>query len=219
MRTEISHPVFARAYPRLERFAQAHGAAAHREELLEGVTGRVLEIGAGTGANFRFYPPTITSLVAIEPEGHLRAQAERAARNTPFPVDVLAGRAEDMPLPDRVFDTVILSLVLCSVSDVDRAVAEICRVLRSSGQVRYYEHVRSPRARFARFQRALDTVWPVLGGGCHLTRDPESAFVRGGLRIDEARHFDFTINGRLTPSSPCVIGRASKCRADSPPSR
>lgn len=210
MRTEISHPVFARVYPRIERFAQMHGAAAHREELLKGVTGRVLEIGAGTGANFRFYPPTITHLVAIEPEPRLRAQATEAARDMPFPVDVLAGRAEEMPVPDRAFDVVVVSLVLCSVSDVDRVVAEIRRVLRPGGEVRYYEHVRSTRARFARFQRALDTVWPLLGGGCHLTRDPESAFIRGGLRIDEARHFDFTINGRLSPSSPCVIGRASK---------
>lgn len=209
MAKDISHPFFARIYPRIERFAQTHGAAAHREELLAGVGGRVLEIGAGTGANIPFYPPTVERLVAVEPEPRLRGHAQRASREAPFPVDVLAGTAEQLPVPDASFGTVIVSLVFCSVRDVDHAVTEIRRVLRPGGQLRFYEHVRSDRPRFAKVQRLLDLVWPLLGAGCHLTRNPEAAFTRNGLRIDTVRRFDFTINGRLNPSSPCVIGRAS----------
>jgi SAM-dependent methyltransferase len=207
---DISRPVFARIYPRIERFARAHGADAHREELLDGVAGRVLEIGAGAGANFRFYPSAVDYFVAVEPEPRLRAQAERAAREVPFPVEVLSGTAEDLPVPNGAFDTVVASLVLCSVQNVDRSVAEIRRVLKPGGELRFYEHILSLRPRFARAQRAANLIWPIFFGGCHLTRDPESAFVRGGLRIDHARHFDFLINGRPNPSSPFVIGCASK---------
>lgn len=208
MATEISHPLFARVYPRIERFARSHGADAHREELLDGVSGRVLEIGAGTGANFSLYPDGVRELVAVEPEPRLRAQAEQAARRVPFPVDVRAGTAEQLPLPDASFDTVIVSLVLCSVRDVDRTVAEIKRVLRPDGELRYYEHIRAADAKFAKRQRLLNLVWPRLAGGCQLTRDPEAAFRRAGFRIERARHFDFLINGRRNPSSPTVIGRA-----------
>lgn len=210
MPTEISHPIFARVYPRIERLARAHGADAHREELLAGVSGGVLEVGAGTGASFHFYPASVEQLVALEPEPRLRAQAGRAARELPLPVDVMAGRAEELPVPDSAFDTVVASLVLCSVRDVDRAVTEIRRVLRTGGELRFYEHIRSERPKFARRQRAVSVIWPLLGGGCHLARDPEASFVKAGFRIDQARHFDFEINGRLTPSSPTVIGRASK---------
>jgi ubiquinone/menaquinone biosynthesis C-methylase UbiE len=209
MAQDISHPFFARIYPRIERFAQTHGAAAHREELLDGVDGRVLEIGAGTGANIPFYSTAVERLVAVEPEPRLRAHAQRASGRAPFPVEVRAGTAEELPVPDASFDAVVVSLVLCSVRDVDRAVAEIRRVLRPGGELRFYEHVRSGRARFAKVQRLLDLFWPLLGGGCHLTRDPEPAFVRNGLRIEAVRRFDFLIDGRPNPASPCVIGRAS----------
>ncbi|SCK15459.1 class I SAM-dependent methyltransferase [Streptomyces sp. WMMB 322] len=209
MPEDISHPVFARIYPRIERFALTHGAAAHREELLDGAGGRILEIGVGTGANIPFYPPAVESLVAVEPEPRLRARAQRASEEAPFPVEVVPGRAEQLPFPDDAFDTVIVSLVLCSVRDVDRAVTEIRRVLRPDGHLRFYEHIRSDRPRFARMQRSLDLIWPRLGGNCHLSRDPESALVRNGLAVETVRHFDFAINGRLNPSSPCAIGRAS----------
>lgn len=209
MAKDISHPLFARLYPRIERFARTHGAAGHREELLDGVAGRVLEIGIGNGANIPFYPREVDELVAVEPEPRLRAQARRASPQAPFPVTVRPGTAEELPFADASFDTVVVSLVLCSVRDVDRAAAEIRRVLRPGGELRFYEHIRSGRRRFATMQRRLDVVWPVLGGGCHLSRDPEAAFERNELSIESARHFDFLINGRPNPSSPCVIGRAS----------
>lgn len=210
MASDCSHPLFARIYPRVDAAAQRHGGLAHREELLEGVRGRVLEIGAGAGANFPRYPADVEELVAVEPEPRLRAMAERAAGAAACPVDVRPGRAEDLPLPDASFDTAVVSLVLCSVRDLDRALAEVVRVLKPGGKLRFYEHVRSRRPKFARFQRALDVVWPYLGAGCHLTRDTDTAIARAGLHIERARHFDFLVNGRMTPSSPCVIGRATR---------
>lgn len=210
MASDCSHPLFARIYPRVDAFAQRHGGLAHRQELLEGLHGRVLEVGAGAGANFPHYPPEVEELIAVEPEPRLRAQAQRAAAGAACPVDVRPGAAEDLPLPGDRFDTVVVSLVLCSVRDPARALSEIRRVLRPGGQLRFYEHVRSERPGFARFQRVLDVVWPRMAAGCHLTRDTDAAIARSGLRIDQSRHFDFLINGRMTPSSPCVIGRATK---------
>lgn len=123
-----------------------------------------------------------------------------------FPVEVLSGTAAELLFPDNGFDVVVSSLVLCSVSDVDRAAAEMRRGLKPGGELRFYEHVRSERTKFARVQRALDVLRPVRGGGCHLSRDPESAMIGAGLRVETVRRFELTINGRISPSSLCVIG-------------
>src|SRR5439155_26150526 len=97
----VSHPVFARLYPRMQRTAAKRGESAHRVRLLEGLRGRVFEIGAGHGANFEHYPTTVTEVVAVEPEPRLRAEAERAARDAAVPTTVVAAVAERPPLDDR----------------------------------------------------------------------------------------------------------------------
>ncbi|WP_248958228.1 class I SAM-dependent methyltransferase [Sphaerisporangium perillae] len=205
----VRHPLFARLYPRVSDYEDAHGALEHRRELLATAGGRVLEIGAGHGANFRHYPPTVRQVIAIEPEPQLRLLAEGAAAHAPVPVEVRAGHAEHLPLPDNSVDAVVASQVLCSVRDVPRSLAEAARVLRPGGHLYFYEHIRSPRPGFARMQRALDLLWPLQGAGCHLARDTERAITDAGFIIDRARHFDFLIDGRTRPSSPCVIGAAT----------
>ncbi|GAA2864185.1 class I SAM-dependent methyltransferase [Streptosporangium fragile] len=205
----VRHPLFARLYPRVSDYEDAHGALEHRRELLARTGGRVLEIGAGHGANFRHYPPTVRQVIAIEPEPRLRLLAERAAAHAPVSVQVRAGRAEHLPLPDNSVDAVVASQVLCSVRDVPRSLAEAARVLRPGGRLHFYEHIRSPRPGFARMQRALDLLWPLQGAGCHLARDTERAIADAGFVIDRARHFDFLIDGRTGPSSPRVIGAAT----------
>ncbi|MDT0541268.1 MULTISPECIES: class I SAM-dependent methyltransferase [Streptomyces] len=207
---QIRHPLFARVYPRINAFAEAHGALEHRRELLAGATGRIVEIGAGSGANFRHYPPEVEQVIAIEPEPRLRALAERAAADCPVPVEIRAGRAEALPVPDASVDGVVASLVLCSIADVPATLAEAARVLRPGGYLYFYEHIRSTRPALARRQRIVNVVWPLLGGGCNLTRNPEPAITAAGFTIERARHFDFLINSRTTPSSPCVIGVARK---------
>ncbi|MET9913835.1 class I SAM-dependent methyltransferase [Streptomyces sp. NPDC006476] len=206
----VKNPLFARIYPRINAFAEVHGGLEHRRELLADATGQIVEIGAGNGANFRHYQPAVQQVIAVEPEPRLRALAERAAAESPVPVEVRAGRAEKLPVPDASADGVVASLVLCTIADVPAALAEAHRVLRPGGRLYFYEHIRSTRPGLARRQRIVNLVWPLLGGGCHLTRDPESAIVAAGFTIERARHFDFLINGRTTPSSPCVIGLARK---------
>ncbi|MGV9774121.1 class I SAM-dependent methyltransferase [Streptosporangium sp. NPDC003464] len=209
IRMTVRHPLFARRYPRVSDYEDAHGALAHRRELLAGAGGRVLEIGAGHGANFRHYPPAVRQVIAIEPEPRLRLLAERAAARAPVPVRVHPGHAEHLPLPDHSVDAVVASQVLCSVRDVPRCLAEAARVLRPGGHLYFYEHIRSPRPDLARMQRALDLVWPLQGAGCHLARDTERAITDAGFAIDRTRHFDFLIGGRPGPSSPRVIGTAT----------
>lgn len=208
-RSTGSHPRFARLYPRSAEYEDAHGGLEHRRELLAEVGGRVLEIGAGHGANFRHYPPAVRQVVAIEPEPQLRQMAGRAAAGASVPIEVEEGRAEDLPLPDNSVDVVVASQVLCSVRDLPRALAEAGRVLRPGGRLHFYEHVRSRRPGFAWTQRALDLVWPLQGAGCHLGRDIERAIREAGFVTERARHFDFLINGRTIPSSPRVIGVAT----------
>ncbi|MEU3708497.1 class I SAM-dependent methyltransferase [Streptomyces catenulae] len=208
MTKTVSHPLFARMYPRINAFAEAHGSLDHRRELLDGVRGRVVEIGAGTGANFRHYGPDVEQVIAVEPEPRLRALAEQSAKTGSAPVSVLPGRAEELPVDDGVADVVVASLVLCTIADVPAALAEAARVLKPTGELRFYEHVRSGRPGFLRWQRLLDPLWRLLGGGCHLTRDTVRAITDAGFTIEQVRHFEFLIKGRAGLASPSVIGIA-----------
>ena len=184
--------------------------AEHRRRLLAGLEGRVLEVGAGHGLNFAHYPETVTQVVAVEPEPYLRAQAQAAARKAPVPVEVVAAQAEALPVGEGEFDAAVASLVLCSVHDPDVALAEVQRALRPAGELRFYEHVRSERAGFARAQRAVDLVWPLLVGGCHVTRDTVGAIERAGFRLEELERFDFRPCAVAWPATPHVLGRASR---------
>ena len=161
---------------------------AHRRELLDGLAGRVLEVGAGTGLTFPFYPPPVTEVVAVEPEAHLRAQATDAAAQAPVPITVVDGFAEHVPAPDASFDAAVSCIVLCTVSDQARALAELRRVLRPGGELRYYEHVLSRTLPIALTQRIADRLgWPVIGGGCHTARDTSAAIAAAGFAIEHER--------------------------------
>jgi ubiquinone/menaquinone biosynthesis C-methylase UbiE len=182
---DIRHPLFARVYDRLSRSMDRQGVDEHRARLLSGLSGRVIEVGAGSGLNFAHYPATVTEVLAVEPEPYLRRLAERAAGSAPVPVHVVAGRAEHLPAEDGSHDAAVLSLVLCSVRDQRQALSEVRRVLRPGGEVRFYEHVASTSPAVAVVQRILDaTVWPPLVGGCHLARDTRRALEEAGLAVD-----------------------------------
>ena len=203
-----AHPIFARLYGRFAPAAEEVGAAAHRDELLAGLTGRVIEIGAGSGLCFSHYPTSVTEVVAIEPEPHLRQLAEQAAQCGPVPVRVVEGTAEKLPADDGSFDAAVVSLVLCSVPDQRRSLVEAHRVLRSGGQLRFYEHVRSEEPRLARHQDRVDWIWPHLGGGCHANRDTGAAISEAGFRIEQCRRFEFRPCAILALVSPHIIGEA-----------
>jgi SAM-dependent methyltransferase len=205
---EVHHPLFARMYGRMADVAEQAGVAEHREELLAGLTGRVVEIGAGTGLNFDHYPVGVTEIVASEPEAHMRRLAVNAAAAARVPIRVVDGTADRLPAEDGAFDAGITSLVLCSVPDQRRALAEIRRVIRPGGELRFYEHVRSSDPRRARLQDRVDWIWSRLLGGCHPNRDTEAAIASSGFRIEACRRFDFQPRVMSAPAAPHIIGRA-----------
>lgn len=189
----------------------AGGVADHRARLLAGLAGQVIEVGAGTGLNFAHYPPQVTSVLAVEPEPHLREIAVRSAARAPVHVDVVEGLAERLPATDASADAVVLALMLCSVRDQAVALREVHRVLRPGGQVRFFEHVRAETRRLARVQRALDaTVWPVVGGGCHTSRDTASAIADAGFTIERLDRFRFPDIQLSLPTSPHILGVARR---------
>lgn len=208
--TKVHHPVFARLYARLSASAEAKGAAAHREEMLAGLAGRVVEVGAGNGLNFAHYPATVTEVVAVEPEAHLRKLARAAAHAAIVPVTVVDGTADHLPLDDATFDAAVCSLVLCSVGDQDAALAEVRRVLRPGGELRFYEHVIDDNPRVARVQRIVDVVHPYVSGGCHVTRDTEAAIVRAGFEITSIRRFRFAPELLTKQAAPKILGTARR---------
>lgn len=201
------HPIFARFYERLSRLMERE-AAGHREELLAGLSGRVVEIGAGNGLNLRHYPGGVEEVVALEPEAYLRRRAEEVARDAPVPVTVRDGAADPLPLEDGGFDAAVASLVLCTVPDPGRALAELRRVLRPGGELRFMEHVRSPSPRKARLQVLLDRsgIWPRLGGGCHSARDTVGAIEAAGFEVERARGYDLGPSWVIT--NPHMLGLA-----------
>ncbi|MGC4875929.1 class I SAM-dependent methyltransferase [Micromonospora sp. DT43] len=206
----VSHPLFARVYERLSVAMDRAGTAAFRRDVAAGLTGRVIEVGAGNGRMFAHYPRAVTEVVAVEPEPRLRAAAVRAARTAPVPVTVVDGLAEALPAGDGEFDAAVIALVLCTVPDQTAALAEIHRVLRPGGQLRFFEHVAAEEpGPLRRVQRLLDaTVWPKLFAGCHTGRDTVAAIGAAGFAIDEVRRFRFPATSS-SPSSPCVLGRAT----------
>ncbi|MEA2425230.1 MAG: hypothetical protein QOH13_1640 [Thermoleophilaceae bacterium] len=204
----VKHPLFARAYAKLAAHEDARGGFENRQELLAGLTGRVVEVGAGIGSNFAHYPAGVTEVVAIEPEPYLRAKAEEAAAAAPVPVRVVEGLADALPLEDESVDAAVASLVLCSVPDQAVALAELRRVIRSGGELRFYEHVLSNRASRRRVQRFMDaTFWPRIAGGCHMTRDTRGAMEQAGFMVQRSRRFPFPPG---TFGIPHILGSARR---------
>jgi ubiquinone/menaquinone biosynthesis C-methylase UbiE len=203
----VRHPVFARVYARVGHLMDAE-IGDHRRRLLAGLEGRVLEVGAGNGLNFPHYPATVTEVLAVEPEPYLRRQALAAARRAPVPIRVVDGTAEALPAPDGALDAVVASLVLCTVTDLDQALAETRRVLRPGGRLRFYEHVRATDPRLARWQDRLERPWGWLVGGCHPNRDTVAAITAAGLKVFQLDRFDLKAMPPLARSH--VLGVAER---------
>lgn len=208
----LSHPFFARLWtvmsahetPLLRRL---------RTENLAGLSGRVLEVGAGTGTNFAYYPDTVREVIALEPETQLAPKAIQAAAAAQVPVTVIESTIEAAIASGQQsepFDAVVCSLVLCSVADPQTVLRQLNSVLKPGGELRYFEHVASAGWRGS-LQRIADaTVWPRISGNCHTHRDTERAITGAGFAIDSARR-QWTFPAWVPmPVSEVALGRAVK---------
>jgi ubiquinone/menaquinone biosynthesis C-methylase UbiE len=206
----VSHPLCARLYAKQANGAEAKGLAEQRRAMLDRITGSVVEIGAGNGLNFGHYPPAVTVVHAFEPDPYLRPLAIEAATEAAVSISVGDAAAEDLPLADASVDAAVASLVLCSVSDIDQAIAELHRVLRPAGELRFNEHVVSDKPVWRALQRAADaTLWPTVSGGCHLGRDTRAALERGGFEILQVKRFGFRVSA-LDPPKSHLLGIARR---------
>jgi ubiquinone/menaquinone biosynthesis C-methylase UbiE len=205
-----ARPIFARCLALSAAISERKGAAVYRQRLLAGLTGRVIEVGAGSGIHFRHYPQTVAEVVAVEPEPNLRAMAESAARDAPVRVHVTAGLADALPAEDESMDAGVSAALLCSVPDPAAALAELARVIRPGGELRFFEHVVSPRPRAALLQRALDSsgVWAHAMGGCQTSRDTEAEIARAGFHIESIERFTLRPTPLDMPVAPKILGRA-----------
>jgi ubiquinone/menaquinone biosynthesis C-methylase UbiE len=206
---DLNNPLFARFYKRNRKTADRRGELEHRRRVLEGLSGRVVELGAGDGANFPHYPQAVTEVIAIEPERHLRADAELAAPEAAVRVTVLSAFADALPVEDGSVDAVLASLVLCTVPDPAAALAEARRVLSPGGELRFYEHVHATGQPLKAVLELADhsTLWPRVAGGCHPNRDTERAIRDAGFQIEECERFRFSPSV-ISPRVPHILGVA-----------
>jgi SAM-dependent methyltransferase len=205
--SRVNSPFFARVWP---IFAKHEFTAIRelRRENLAGLSGRVLEVGAGAGTNFAFYQDSVTQVTAVEPEPRLRVLARAAAAQAPVPV-VLSGETAEEVCAEP-FDAVVCSLVLCSVRDPGWVLRRLHSLIRPGGQLRYLEHVASAGGQ-GRLQRFVDsTFWPRLLGNCHTHRDTERAIAAAGFQVDVSRR-EWTAPRWLPwPVSELALGRAHR---------
>jgi len=189
--TNVRNPLFARIFPVCARMMEPE-VGHHRSDLVAGLRGRVLELGAGSGLTFAHYPSTVETVVAVEPEPYLRGKAIEAAEQAPVHVEVVDAVAGDLPFPDASFDAGVCSLVLCTVPDQAVALAQLRRVLRPGAELRFFEHVRDASPRKARVQEAFDRcgLWPRVAGGCHCARDTRASLAAGGFVVERAREVE-----------------------------
>ncbi len=201
----VSGRLFARFYDSLMANTEAACLQQHRERLVAGSRGDVLEVGAGTGANIPFYPDAVTSLTLTEPEQPMLRRLERRLGEDAG-VTMLRAPAEDLPFPDDSFDTVVCTLTLCTVDDQPRAVRELARVLRPGGRLLFIEHVRSAEPGLATWQDRLNVVSRTMAHGCNCNRPTLDGLENGGFVVREVEHG--TLEKAPPFMRPLVVGVA-----------
>jgi ubiquinone/menaquinone biosynthesis C-methylase UbiE len=202
----VADRAFAAAYARASA-AEDRVLGAERRALLAEARGTVVEIGAGTGSNLAAYPP-VDRLLLLEPSPAMRTRLEPVAQD--HGADVIDASAEAVPLPDAVADTVVATLVLCTVDDLDAALTEIRRILKPDGRLLLLEHVRSDEPHLARWQDRAEPIWCHLARGCHPNRDTLRAVERAGFTIESSRRIaDPTPLRGLVPHVVAVVTKGS----------
>ncbi len=199
------HPVFARLYNWLTWAGELTTVGRWRTEALRTASGRLLIIGLGPGHDLAHVPPAVTEVIAVEPAASMRRISARRVGSTP--VRLIAGVGEYLPLPAASVDTVLLTLVLCTVEDPVAVLREVTRVLRPGGKVCVFEHVRAREgSRFARLQDGLAHPWSRIAGGCEPHRRTRQAFHAAGY--DTTGLADRTLLLNVPLLAPTLIGVA-----------
>ena len=158
---------------------------AYRQRLVPKAEGRVLEIGVGSGLNLPFYSDQVSHVIGLDPSFELLEMAWDAAKRSAMPVSLLNGSAGAIPLPDKSIDTVVTTWTLCSIPEVERALAEVRRILRPGGAFLFVEHGLAPEPGVQRWQHRLTPAWMRVGGGCHLDRAPDRLLASAGLHVTD----------------------------------
>lgn len=201
------HRWFAFVYSVFARFAEKT-LGPHRKRLLDQASGRVAEIGAGTGMNFKHYPPAATEVLATEPNPHMFKRTKKTARAAGSRFTAEQCGADALGLADASVDDVVSTLVLCSVADPAAALAEVRRVLKPGGRLLFFEHVRAPAgSSLAAKQDKRERMWGKIAGGCHPNRDTEAAIRAAGFDISDIDHFDVKGSKLVRPH---ILGVARK---------
>jgi SAM-dependent methyltransferase len=199
----------AHLYEPFLAYGERRGMAALRRELLASARGRVLELGAGTGLNLAHYPGAVDELVLSEPEPAMRARLERRVARSGRPACVVAAGAESLPFADGAFDTVVSTLVFCSVGDVAASMREARRVLAPGGRLLFIEHVLGSAPRLARWQHRLAGPWRAFALGCRCNQPTMELLGREGFRVERGEAGRW--HGMPALVRPLVIGAAEAC--------
>lgn len=207
---EPSHPFFAAIYDPATAVAERTILRPHRSYLVRELEGTVLDLGAGTGAMFPYFADARSEgefcLHAIEPDPHMRQQAEAKARSLDLDVEIRGTTAESLPYANDQFDVVVASMVFCTIPDVERALSEAVRVLKPGGEFRFLEHVHADGWR-GHVQDVVAPLWRRIAGGCHLNRQTISRFAANpAFDVIEIERLDLGV----TPVWPFVRGRLQK---------
>jgi ubiquinone/menaquinone biosynthesis C-methylase UbiE len=197
-------------FPRvLDLVMQQKKMVPFRERIGKAASGRVLDIGIGSGLNLPFYGEQAAHVCGVDPSAELLQFAQERAQKTQVPVELLRGSGEALPLDDKSFDTVVMTFTLCTVNDAARTLAEIRRVLKPEGVLLFAEHGRAPEIGVARWQDRLTPIWKRVAGGCHLNRKPDDLMQAAGFRIESLetgylksapRTMGFVFSGSARPS-------------------
>jgi ubiquinone/menaquinone biosynthesis C-methylase UbiE len=190
--------IFAAIYDPLMAGTEKAGLGERRRRLLEHAHGRVLEIGGGTGANLPYYGESVQEVVFAEPEEPMARRLERKLATGSLNAHVVRATAEELPFEDGSFDVVVSTLVLCTVTDQKRALAEIHRVLKPGGRLLFLEHVRAEDAKLARWQDRLVGLNRRIAHGCNCNRDTLAAITAADFAVADVEH------DRLPKAPPIV---------------
>jgi ubiquinone/menaquinone biosynthesis C-methylase UbiE len=198
--------LFAAMYDRIGKGSEDAGLREERRRLLQAAEGATIELGAGTGLNLPHYPSTVTRLVLVEPDRHMRARLAERAASLDSGAEIVDAAAEQLPFADETFDTAVVTLVLCSVPDQQAALQEIARVVKPNGRLLFLEHVRSDDPKVARSQDRIRPFYNLVG--CNPNRSTLDAIEASAFTVESVVHGEVPRAPKV--ERPMIVGVARR---------